>query len=909
MEENELHENDELALPEDEEMATSGSDSASSSDASSSQSAVESSSSIDQEQLEAETNNHVDAVQPEKPASPATATPESAVVVSNGPSTLDGDAGPEDDEDDDVQILDDVSVGATTGASSASAPPRRSRRKNFGNRYEEAILKEKEDGTQAPTRTRAEVLGWNRGEYLSKGKSEDWEPDADTDEDDADFRPDAARLNGLTSQSEHGSASSSSEGDSSSASGSDAEDETVSAPRDHHHHHHKSKDPLNALAEQKQSLDALLDEIARSGKLEDVKICSICLWDETDTEKDAVVQCDACGVPVHEACYGVLGQELEEAHAGEGDGQSSTETMPWFCDPCRYGERLPRCIACPNLYGAFKQTIKGDWIHSACARYIREIYFDDEERFCDAVLTELPYVRWGDRPCIICDDVYAKNAGVTINCETGMCRKYLHATCAMMVGTAAELEPEMGYPLAVYCPDHCPKEDRSSNRRCFLASLGLQRKHEMSLQALTEEERARLDAAERKQRDSYILRRRARRPESGTESSARPLHSAFWLLMKGHERADALGWDAKPVVNSNPLADNLRSSRPDFRPEFVAYVFKREKQMSECLERMEAAQETRREVLRQRGKFDPTTGRAAHKRYTLELQYEREGLAKLLTPFLPFMDDGSTAPPVGNGKKAGSARGKKKSEDRGGELEPGVARRELEPKCKICASSSFPQRMVQCDDCKERFHLKCLDPPLTTMPNKRTGVKWLCSDCAPSSEDSEEEGEAGAEGEPGGEDSGISGRKKRRLQGKNPALEQRLQSAAAEAGQPPAKRRKVSSAGKKAARKAEMTADAAGTPSAASGEPQPGVAPRTPGRKQRVEEPRTGRCCKCQQMGDGRDAVECDRCRQWFHFKTCLDPPLAKCPRTRFYGWLCEDCSSPDNKSDAEEPVVLAAAT
>ena len=54
-------------------------------------------------------------------------------------------------------------------------------------------------------------------------------------------------------------------------------------------------------------------------------------------EEDAVVQCDSCGVPVHEACYGVLGKELEEVHAKDSDAQSSTETMPSFCDPCRFG--------------------------------------------------------------------------------------------------------------------------------------------------------------------------------------------------------------------------------------------------------------------------------------------------------------------------------------------------------------------------------------------------------------------------------------------------------------------------------------------------------------------------------------------------------------------------------------------
>ncbi|OWA52914.1 hypothetical protein BV898_17356 [Hypsibius exemplaris] len=58
--------------------------------------------------------------------------------------------------------------------------------------------------------------------------------------------------------------------------------------------------------------------------------CSICLRDEYDVEADAVVQCDSCGVAVHEACYGVLGKELEELHTNNmnEDAVSSTDTMP-----------------------------------------------------------------------------------------------------------------------------------------------------------------------------------------------------------------------------------------------------------------------------------------------------------------------------------------------------------------------------------------------------------------------------------------------------------------------------------------------------------------------------------------------------------------------------------------------------
>lgn len=178
-------------------------------------------------------------------------------------------------------------------------------------------------------------------------------------------------------------------------------------------------------------------------------------------------------------------------------------------------------------------------------------------------------------------------------------------------------------------------------------------------------------------------------------------------------------WDAKPVVNSNPSIDNVRSSRPDFRPEFVAYVYKRERMIAECLERMDAAKEARIEINHTR-KFDPTIGKAASKRYLNDLKSEKDTLLKLLAPFMPFIDK-RTLPKAKSGspRRRTTPRSGRESNSSQGPSHP----RTLEPRCKTCNSASFPQRMLQCDDCKEWFHLKCLDPPLTSMPYRKSKGK------------------------------------------------------------------------------------------------------------------------------------------------------------------------------------------
>lgn len=46
---------------------------------------------------------------------------------------------------------------------------------------------------------------------------------------------------------------------------------------------------------------------------------------------DEIVECDGCGVSVHEGCYGI--SESQSIASTE----SSASTEPWFCDACKAG--------------------------------------------------------------------------------------------------------------------------------------------------------------------------------------------------------------------------------------------------------------------------------------------------------------------------------------------------------------------------------------------------------------------------------------------------------------------------------------------------------------------------------------------------------------------------------------------
>ena len=61
-----------------------------------------------------------------------------------------------------------------------------------------------------------------------------------------------------------------------------------------------------------------------------ILVCSVCLGDISRSD-DEIVECDSCGISVHEGCYGICSDDAESVHSNT----SSASTEPWFCDPCR----------------------------------------------------------------------------------------------------------------------------------------------------------------------------------------------------------------------------------------------------------------------------------------------------------------------------------------------------------------------------------------------------------------------------------------------------------------------------------------------------------------------------------------------------------------------------------------------
>ena len=148
----------------------------------------------------------------------------------------------------------------------------------------------------------------------------------------------------------------------------DSKQQEVAALRNTDDHESLGSRDLLALARKELDHDQLPKWVGK------VKICGCCLG-QVSTDANEIVECDGCGVSVHEGCYGIT-----ESAGSVASTVSSASTEPWFCEPCRAGlESCPSCELCPLIGGVYKQTDVGRWVHLVCALYVPGVAFGDTE--------------------------------------------------------------------------------------------------------------------------------------------------------------------------------------------------------------------------------------------------------------------------------------------------------------------------------------------------------------------------------------------------------------------------------------------------------------------------------------------------------------------------------------------------
>ncbi|XP_054847550.1 PHD finger protein 14 isoform X4 [Eublepharis macularius] len=681
-------------------------------------------------------------------------------------------------------------------------------------------------------------------------------------EDDNDWRPTAGKKKGKSTLRKEGS-DGDNEDDEDDGSGSDEddneeegndedeEDDNSSADSDGGSKKKKAKalsrnsaddeeltnDSL-ALSQSKSNEDSLILEKSQnwsSQKMDHIMICCVCLGDNSE-DADEIIQCDNCGITVHEGCYGVDGESDSIMSSA-----SENSTEPWFCDACKCGVS-PSCELCPNQDGIFKETDAGRWVHIVCALYVPGVAFGDIDKLRPVTLTEMNYSKYGAKECSFCEDPRFARTGVCISCDAGMCRAYFHVTCAQKEGLLSEAaaEEDIADPFFAYCKQHADRMDRKWKRKNYLA---LQSYCKMSLQErekqLSPEAQARINARLQQYRAKAELARTTR-PQAWVprEKLPRPLTSSASAIRKLMRKAELMGisTDIFPVDTSDTSSSvdgRRKHKQPALTADFVNYYLERNMRMIQIQENMSEQKKIKDKLENEQEKLHVEYNKLCESLEELQnmnakLRNEGQGMWAVLGRII---GQKLNIPAILRAPKE-----RKPSKKEGGTQKTTTLPAVLYRQCSECdqAGSSDMETDIAMEtlpDGTKRSRRQIKEP-----------VKFVPQDVPP---------------EPKKipiRNTRTRGRKRSFLL-EEEKLEERI----------PRERRQRQSVVQK---------------------------------KPKSEDLRT-ECATCKGTGDNENLVRCDECRLCYHFG-CLDPPLKKSPKQTGYGWICQECDSTSSKGEVD---------
>uniref|UniRef100_A0A8C1A286 PHD finger protein 14 n=1 Tax=Cyprinus carpio carpio TaxID=630221 RepID=A0A8C1A286_CYPCA len=569
-------------------------------------------------------------------------------------------------------------------------------------------------------------------------------------EDDNDWRPTQGKKKGKASsgkekegsqeEDDGGSDEEDNEDDENETSSSDSEEEGKKSKR-------KAGKSTGAFDEEetndshstshgKGNEDSLLErpQTWSSQRMEHILICCVCLGDNSE-DADEIIQCDNCGVTVHEGCYGVDGESDSIMSSA-----SENSTEPWFCDACKNGV-TPSCELCPSQDGIFKETDAGRWVHVVCALYVPGVAFGDIDKLRPVTLTEMNYSKYGAKECSLCEDARFARTGVCISCDAGMCRSFFHVTCAQREGLLSEAaaEEDIADPFFAYCKQHADRFDRKWKRKNYLA---LQSYCKVSLQErekqLTPEAQARITTRLQQYRAKAELSRNTR-PQAWVprEKLPRPLTSSASAIRKLMRKAELMGisTDIFPVDTSDTSASvdgRRKHKQPALTADFVNYYLERNMRMIQIQDNIVEQKNLKDKLESEQEKLHVEYNKLCE---SLEDLQNVNGQLRTEGQAIWSMMGGILGQKLNSPAVLKAPKERKPSKKEGGS--PGKASNlpAMLYSCGICKKNQDQHLLLLCDTCKLHYHLGCLDPPLTRMPKKTKNSYWQCSECDQASSD------------------------------------------------------------------------------------------------------------------------------------------------------------------------------
>ncbi|XP_005159745.1 PHD finger protein 14 isoform X3 [Danio rerio] len=627
--------------------------------------------------------------------------------------------------------------------------------------------------------------------------------------------------------------------------------------------------------------DSLLErpQTWSSQRMEHILICCVCLGDNSE-DADEIIQCDNCGVTVHEGCYGVDGESDSIMSSA-----SENSTEPWFCDACKNGVS-PSCELCPSQDGIFKETDAGRWVHVVCALYVPGVAFGDIDKLRPVTLTEMNYSKYGAKECSLCEDTRFARTGVCISCDAGMCRSFFHVTCAQREGLLSEAaaEEDIADPFFAYCKQHADRFDRKWKRKNYLA---LQSYCKVSLQErekqLTPEAQARITTRLQQYRAKAELSRNTR-PQAWVprEKLPRPLTSSASAIRKLMRKAELMGisTDIFPVDTSDISASvdgRRKHKQPALTADFVNYYLERNMRMIQIQDNIVEQKNLKDKLESEQEKLHMEYDKLCE---SLEDLQNVNGQLRTEGQSIWSMMGGIVGQKLNVPAVLKAPKERKPSKKEGGSPGKSSSLPAMLYSCGICKKNQDQHLLLLCDTCKLHYHLGCLDPPLTRMPKKTKNSYWQCSECDQASSD---EADIAMETLPDG-----TKRSRRQIKGPIKFIPQEMS---------PEPKKPQRTRGQKRKRMSICEEEKMEEPLPRERRQRQSTLQKKP----KADDTRT-ECTTCKGPGDNENLVRCDECRLCYHFG-CLDPPLKKSPKQTGYGWICQECDTSSSKEEEAQEV------
>ncbi|KAK2887018.1 hypothetical protein Q8A67_015246 [Cirrhinus molitorella] len=718
-------------------------------------------------------------------------------------------------------------------------------------------------------------------------------------EDDNDWRPTQGKKKGKASsgkekegseeEEDGGSDEDDNEDDDNETSSSDSEEEEKTSKRKAGKStgtfDEEETNDSHSTSHGKGNEDSLLErpQTWSSQRMEHILICCVCLGDNSE-DADEIIQCDNCGVTVHEGCYGVDGESDSIMSSA-----SENSTEPWFCDACKNGV-TPSCELCPSQDGIFKETDAGRWVHVVCALYVPGVAFGDIDKLRPVTLTEMNYSKYGAKECSLCEDARFARTGVCISCDAGMCRSFFHVTCAQREGLLSEAaaEEDIADPFFAYCKQHADRFDRKWKRKNYLA---LQSYCKVSLQErekqLTPEAQARITTRLQQYRAKAELSRNTR-PQAWVprEKLPRPLTSSASAIRKLMRKAELMGisTDIFPVDTSDTSASvdgRRKHKQPALTADFVNYYLERNMRMIQIQDNIVEQKNLKDKLESEQEKLHMEYDKLCE---SLEDLQNVNGQLRTEGQAIWSMMGGILGQKLNSPAVLKAPKERKPSKKEGGSPGKSSNLPAMLYSCGICKKNQDQHLLLLCDTCKLHYHLGCLDPPLTRMPKKTKNSYWQCSECDQASSD---EADIAMETLPDG-----TKRSRRQIKGPIKFIPQEMS--------PEPKKLQVRGTrtrGQKRKRTSICEEEKIEEPSPRERRQRQSTLQKKP----KADDTRT-ECTTCKGPGDNENLVRCDECRLCYHFG-CLDPPLKKSPKQTGYGWICQECDTSSSKEEEPQEV------